>query len=152
MDRMFLNEFEHSLDEKSRAVLPAQHRRSVSEEALLERLYLVPGDGDECLELYPRESWDRHIEKLKSRQRFGDQDWKEFLRDFYSSASEIQLDKQYRFAIPEASRNAAGIQRDVYFVGLGDYIEVWAKERWLARKKGRVGKRKTPAEGGERGP
>jgi MraZ protein len=146
---MFLNEFEHTLDDKSRAVLPAQHRRGVSEEALQDRLYLVPSDRDECLELYPRESWEKHIEELKSRRRFGDREWKEFLRDFYSSASEIQLDKQYRFGIPEASKIAAGIQRDVYFVGLGDYVEVWSKERWLARKKSRVGKRSTPAEGGE---
>jgi MraZ protein len=146
---MFLSDFEHSLDEKNRVVLPSPYRRGFAEEALQGRFYLVPSDEDECLELYPQECWEKHVTNLKTEHRFGSREWREFIRDFYSSASEIQLDKQYRFILPEASKNAAGIRRDVYFVGLGEFMEIWAKERWLARKEERKGKRKTPSREGD---
>ena len=142
---MFLGDFEHSLDEKSRVVLPASLRRGIAEEALQDRFYLVPSDEDECLEFHPRDSWERYVAELKVGHDYGNRAWRNFLRDLYSSASEIQLDKQYRFLVPEASRKAVGIQRDVYFVGLGDFVELWAKDRWQERKKQRAGKRQTPS-------
>ena len=142
---MFLGEIEHSLDDKNRVVLPAPLRRGIAEESLLDRFYVVPSDEDECLELHPRQSWESYVATLRTRHSFGDRTWRDFLRDLYSAASEVQLDKQYRFTIAEATRKAAGVERDVYFVGLGEFVEIWDKEKWEARRQKRAGKRQTPA-------
>ena len=141
---MFLGDYEHSLDDKGRVVLPAALRRGIAEDALKDRFYLVPSDEDECLELHPRESWERFVAELERRHQLGVRSWRDFLRDLYSTSTELQLDKQYRFMVPEASKNAVGIERDVYFVGLGDFIEIWSKANWQKRREQRRGQRKTP--------
>lgn len=142
---MFLGDYEHSLDDKNRVVLPSQLRRGIPEEHLHDRFYIVRSDEDECLELHPRESWDEFVGELKQNRDRGHRPWREFLRDLYSSASELQLDKQYRFLVPEANKNAVGIDKDLYFVGMGDFIEIWARDRWEKRCTERAGKRVTPS-------
>ena len=142
---MFLGEYEHALDDKGRIILPAPLRRGIAEEALKDRFYLVPSDEDECLELRPRASWEGFLAELKGSLTFGDPAGREFLRDLYSAASEIQLDKQYRFLVPEARKRAVGIEDgEVYFIGMGDFIELWSRPRWEKRREVRAGKRKTP--------
>jgi MraZ protein len=145
---MFLGDFEHSLDDKNRVILPAPLRRGITEDELQDRFYLVPSDEDECLELHPRRSWDQYVTDLKDRYDWGDRTWRDFLRDLYSTACEIQLDKQYRFLLPETCKKAVAVQKDVYFVGLGEFVEIWSKERWEGRRVKRAGKRITPARRG----
>ena len=40
------------------------------------------------------------------------------------------VDKQGRIMIPPSLRAHAGIARDIYFVGVGEQIEVWDRERY----------------------
>jgi MraZ protein len=142
---MFLGDFEHSLDEKNRVVLPSPFRRGLADQVLEDCFYLVPSDGDQCLELHPRASWERYVQDLKERHDLADAEWREFLRDLYSSACELQLDKQYRFPVPDATKSAAGIDREVYFVGMGEFVEIWDRGRWVERREARKGKRRTPS-------
>ncbi|MEM7235136.1 MAG: division/cell wall cluster transcriptional repressor MraZ, partial [Planctomycetota bacterium] len=60
------------------------------------------------------------------------------------SANEIVLDKNNRFVVPETQKNEAGMEKDVVFIGMWDRVEVWDKERWIARKKDRAGKQSPP--------
>ena len=41
---------------------------------------------------------------------------------------EVNRDGQGRVIIPKALRREAEIEKDVVTVGMGDYIEIWAKE------------------------
>jgi MraZ protein len=89
--------------------------------------------------------WLAFVRGLEARYAPKDEEAQEFFRDLLSSAVEVQLDKQYRFLIPDARRIEAGIVRDVYFIGVSKKIEIWAKERWDARRSGRQGLMKPPA-------
>jgi MraZ protein len=136
---MFLGTYEHALDEKNRVVLPAGLRKYISEAQLEGGFVLAAGTRNQCLDLHPMAEWLAFVRGLESRYLPEDEEAQEFFRDLLSSAVEVQLDKQYRFLIPDARRVEAGIERDVYFVGVSKKIEIWPKERWDARKAGRKG-------------
>jgi MraZ protein len=142
---MFLGEYEHSLDDKNRVVLPASHRKEISEEKLTKGFVISRGKLSQCLDLHPKGEWVRLVRHLESRYPYEDEDAQEYLRDLFSSAEEVQLDKQFRFVVPEARRVEAGIEKDVYFVGNSRKIEIWPKERWEARRRERLGKFRPPA-------
>ena len=54
-------------------------------------------------------------------------------RFFFSSAVELNPDKQGRVLIPGNLREYAGLDKDVVLAGVIDKIEVWDKERWGAQ-------------------
>ena len=141
---MFLGISEHSLDEKNRVVMPLVFRKDISEQRLKEGFVLAAGSENRYLELHFMEDWRSHVQKMEDRYAPDDVLGQEYLRDLHSSAVEVELDKQYRFLIPEARREEAGIQRDVCFVGMQKRIEIWAKDRWEERQKERKGKMRIP--------
>jgi transcriptional regulator MraZ len=142
---MFLGTYEHALDDKNRVVLPAGLRKYISEARLEGGFVLAAGTRNQCLDLHPMAEWLAFVRGLEARYPPEDEEAQEFFRDLLSSAVEVQLDKQYRFLIPDARKVEAGIERDVYFVGVSKKIEIWAKERWDARKSGRQGIMRPPA-------
>ena len=141
---MFLGTSEHSLDDKNRVVLPLGFRRDISDDKLREGFVLAAGSENKCLELHFREDWRAYIQKMEARYTPDDMDGQEFLRDLHSSAVEVQLDKQYRFLIPDGRKEEAGIVRDVFFVGMNKKIEIWSKDRWQERQKARKGLMRVP--------
>ena len=42
----------------------------------------------------------------------------------------VEVDKQGRILIPAKLRMAAGLEKEVVFVGVLSKIEIWSKERW----------------------
>jgi len=144
---MFLGKFEHSLDDKNRVVLPLAYRRDMSEEKLQEGFVIFAGSDEQYLELHTKEKWLLHSEELKkayaAQGKAGEQD----LIDLYSNAYEVQLDKQYRFIVPDSSMELAGIKRDVVFVGMTEKAVIYSRERWEVREKGRRKARSAQAKG-----
>ena len=51
-------------------------------------------------------------------------------RYFLAGATECEVDKQGRILIPTKLRVAAGLDKEVVFVGVLSKIEIWSKERW----------------------
>ena len=49
-------------------------------------------------------------------------------RQFVSEAETVQLDASGRLLVPKRCLQAANIQQDVQFVGMGDTIEIWARQ------------------------
>jgi MraZ protein len=140
---MFLGEYEHSLDDKNRVVLPSGLRKDISEEKLAKGFILARGSMSRCLDLHPKTEWMRLLKHLESYP-YENEEAQEYLRDLFSSAEEVQLDKQFRFLIPDARRIEAGIEKDVYFVGVMKKIEIWPKQLWETRREERRGKFKPP--------
>jgi MraZ protein len=52
---------------------------------------------------------------------------------FFSDAAELEFDRQGRINLPGHLRDYAGIgaaDAEAVMVGVNDYIELWAKDRW----------------------
>lgn len=133
---MFLGEYEHSLDDKFRVVLPSAIRRLMGDSQVEKGFVLVPNDASECLELHTWEAFERRIDELEqTHDLHRSESSREFMRKYAGRATRVQCDSQGRILVPESSRRTVGIERDVVFVGLVRFLEVWAKESWESREK-----------------
>ena len=123
---MFSGRYEYSIDDKSRVSIPAKFREvlSTNHDA---RLILTNLDG--CIVAYPYQEWLAIQEKVSQAGPIR-KEARAFLRYFYSGASECPIDKLGRILIPQSLKTDAHIQKNVVIIGVGNKIEVWAKEKW----------------------
>lgn len=120
---MFTGEYQHSVDEKGRLIMPAKLREALGD------VFMITKGLDGCLFVYPREEWNVLEDKLK-KLPFTNKDARAFARFFFSGAAECETDKQGRALINGNLREYAGINRDVVIIGVGTRLEIWAKENW----------------------
>jgi len=114
------------MDEKGRLSIPSKFRELLSARGENE---LVLTDFDSCLTAYPKGEWRVLEEKMKQLSMI-QKDVRNFLRLFYSSATEVPLDPQGRILIPPQMRERARLDREVVLLGLLNKIEIWDKESW----------------------
>lgn len=120
---MLMGKYQNSMDAKFRMIVPAKYREELGHKCVLTR------GIDKCLYIYPVSQWNRFMEKLSSLPT-ADPNARAFIRHFYASAVEAEIDKQGRMVLPQELREYAGIEKDLVTVGILDKIEVWSKEEW----------------------
>ena len=116
--------YEHSIDAKGRLSIPAKLR-----EELGVTFYLAMG-VDECLAIYPQETWNRFTEKFASLPM----SQSAAMRPLFANASKCELDSQGRIVIPQKLRKYAGLEKDAVIIGVNDRAEIWSAETWNARE------------------
>lgn len=116
--------YEHSIDAKGRLFIPAKLR-----EELGVTFYLAMG-VDECLAIYPQETWNRFTEKFASLPM----SQSAAMRPLFANASKCELDSQGRIVIPQKLRKYAGLEKDAVIIGVNDRAEIWSTETWNARE------------------
>lgn len=121
---MFSGEFEHSIDEKGRLIIPARLRSDVAQDVFITRGF------DGCLFVYPIETWGEmaeHLNRLPTTQPAA-----RYVSRLLFAGNETRLDKQGRISIPAPLREHADIQLggEVVVVGVNNRIELWSKARW----------------------
>jgi MraZ protein len=120
---LFLGEFDHSIDDKSRLAVPARFRA-----ALQDGLVITRG-LDRCLVLWDTESWRSQAERVRTLNQW-QSDARRLQRHFFSGAVSAQPDKLGRVVIPQFLRDYAQLENEVVVVGLADRIEVWSRAEW----------------------
>ena len=116
--------YEHSIDAKGRLFIPAKLR-----EELGVTFYLAMG-VDECLAIYPQETWNRFTEKFASLPM----SQSAAMRPLFANASKCELDSQGRIVIPQKLRKYAGLEKDAVIIGVNDRAEIWSAETSNARE------------------
>ncbi len=119
---MLKGEYEYTLDDRGRLVMPPRFRGPMGERFVATRGF------DGCVVLYPLLEWQRVEAKLAAEPLEN----RRLVRYLLGSAVECELDRQGRFLLPQPLRDHAGINRDAVVVGLVNKVEVWSKERWHA--------------------
>ena len=61
-----------------------------------------------------------------------------------ASARSVDLDKQYRFVLPDDKKKQVGVRKEVVFIGMRDKIEIWAGEAYEVYRASREGKQEPP--------
>jgi MraZ protein len=123
--RLFTGSFDHSIDDKSRLVLPAPFRPRLAGGA-----YLGPLDG--CLGLWP----DDEIEAVFARWDDGvalGLVSEEAAETFVASTFPVQPDAQGRIVVHRSLRTFAELAGPVMVVGARTRLGVWGRERWDRR-------------------
>ena len=126
---MFCGQYEHSIDDKGRLIIPARIREALRD-GYEERCVVTRGI-EPYVALYPKGEWENFMRKVKSLPR-ANANARWFLRKIFGMATESDLDKQGRILLPQPLRDFAGITKEVVVVGVLDHVEIWSKERWEA--------------------
>ncbi len=120
---MLLGEFNHSIDEKGRLIIPAKLRDDLGEN------FVICNGLEGCLFVYSQEEWNKFVTELEALPRMS-KDARIYKRYFFGSASEGTFDKQGRVLVPPPLRKTANLEKDVVLVGVQDHVEIWDKARW----------------------
>lgn len=120
---MFIGEYQHTLDEKGRIIMPSKFREGLGQE------FVMTKGLDNCLFVYPKSEWKVLEEKLRTLP-LTNKDARAFIRFFFSGATECILDKQGRVLIPQNLREHSKLEKDAVIIGVSSRIEIWSKEEW----------------------
>lgn len=120
----FHGRFTHSLDEKSRLMLPKKYH-----DALKGELYLVLGMEEGCVYLYTSEAYQSEAERFV---KFDDLiiEERRLKRTFFSNVTDCALDKLGRLLLPKDLLTRTGIVKEVVIIGSGNRLEIWDKQRY----------------------
>ncbi len=120
---MIIGEYEHSLDAKSRLIMPAKLREDIGEK------FIITKGLDGCLFGFSKQEWENFEDKLKTLP-LTNKNARDFVRFFLSGAIEEELDKQGRFLIPANLKEYANLDKEIVITGVGTRIEIWDKNKW----------------------
>ncbi|HHY69656.1 MAG TPA: division/cell wall cluster transcriptional repressor MraZ [Bacillota bacterium] len=124
----FVGEYLHTVDDKGRLALPVKFRDSLGPR------FIIARGLDKCLFVYPHEEWSNIMDKLKALP-LNQKDGRNFVRYFLSGATEVEPDKQGRVILQQNLRDYAGLNKEVFVLGVGSRIEIWDKETWENAKR-----------------
>ena len=116
-------QFNSTLDEKGRILLPVRLRDQLSGSSLV----LTRG-VDKCLWLFPEEKWNKVSKVLLKHSSLFKAKSQMIQRRLLAPATEIIVDKNGRMKIPSSLVRSSGLVRDCIFIGLDDHVEIWDEE------------------------
>ena len=125
---MIIGEYRSKIAEKKRVSLPKKFRDELGEEIILTRGY------EDSLIIVNKDMWSRVAQEVIDGS-FINKNIRDTSRFLVGGATEITIDKQGRFLIPDSLFEHAGLTKDVVFIGLVNWIEIWDREKWDQRLK-----------------
>ncbi|MBP5600495.1 MAG: division/cell wall cluster transcriptional repressor MraZ [Lachnospiraceae bacterium] len=122
---MFMGEYNHSVDEKGRLIIPSKFREELGNE------FVITKGLDDCLFIYNNTEWKALEDKLRALP-LTNKNARTFARFMLGGAATVELDKQGRILIPQVLRTFASLDKEIVLVGIANRIEIWNKANWEA--------------------
>ncbi|MBD3328911.1 division/cell wall cluster transcriptional repressor MraZ [Candidatus Dojkabacteria bacterium] len=123
---MVIGEYTSKLGEKKRLSIPKKFRDEMGGDLIITRGY------EKSLVLTNKKMWEKVAGEV-TKGSFIDKNIRETSRFLVGSASEIQTDKLGRFVVPTGLLEYANLKKEIVFIGLVNWVEVWAKEMWVKK-------------------
>ncbi len=120
---MFYGEFQHTIDPKGRVIIPAAFRAELGVK------FMITKGLEGCLFIFSETQWNNLVNKIETLP-LSNTNARAFNRFFFSTASQCELDKNYRILIPQALRSHAELEKDINIIGVGTRVEIWSRENW----------------------
>jgi MraZ protein len=121
---MFLGTYLVSVTSGKRTAIPSIFRQKLGQRVILAKWY------ENCLVLSSRESWDALLERITGGEKMVIEPIRETEHFIFASAYEAEVDDQGRIVLPDRLVSYADLGDQVYFLGIGDRVEIWNKEVW----------------------
>lgn len=119
-----------NMDAKGRLAMPARQR-----EPLLSRcggqIVVTIDTQATCLVIYPLPDWERIEQQVQALPALKPA-VKRFQRLVLGYATDLELDNNGRYLLPQSLRDYARLEKKLVLVGQGNKLELWAEELWLA--------------------
>lgn len=120
-----LGNFTFVLDQKSRLIIPSVFR-TVLLEYYSNKIVLVYGIK-KTIQVLPEKLHKEIVGELLKYPSY-DEDAEVFRRIYTTYAFQTEFDKQGRFVLKQELKEYAGIRFEGIITGIGDRMEIWAKE------------------------
>lgn len=120
---MFLGQYDHSIDAKSRLTVPVKFRAALASGA-----YVVQG-FERNLMVYTTESFERLAKRAYSHT-MTDPEVRAMWRVVFGGARQVNLDSAGRILIPTFLLEYAVLGTEAAIVGTGEYFEIWNPDDW----------------------
>lgn len=121
----FTGSYEHSLDGKGRVIVPSSLR-----EALGENFTVGLNPDVRALALYPTQEWEAVKQKLEHVDLFNRKANRCKRQILGNAFTECNMDTQGRVLLPPTLRTLGQLTKDLVFVGMDRYVEIWDAERY----------------------
>ena len=123
----FLGEYEATIDNKGRFLLPAGIKKQLPEGDNTQ--FVVNRGFEKCLTLYPIKTWEPIFTEISKLNDF-DPKVREFRRYFLNGATVLELDTANRLLIPPNLKEHAGLEKDIVLVSAINKLEIWDKSKY----------------------
>ena len=124
----FRGHYEHSLDSKNRLSIPTRFRAAFSSGTVLAK------EPEPCVAIWTPATNEAIISRALGGLNPMGSEHRKLSRFFQGNSFEVELDASGRVTLPPPLLAHAGIEKEVVVVGVGDHLEVWARERWQAEQ------------------
>ena len=126
---MFTSEgtYTSTLDRNGRFQLPSAILRNV--DAANNGRFVINRSTEKCLTLYPINVWNVYKERLNRLNSFNP-GYRQAIRYFMGSATEIKLDAKNRLLIPKPLSQYAVLDKELLIVGMTSFIEIWDPKQY----------------------
>jgi MraZ protein len=121
---MFLGTYLVSVTSGKRVSIPSPLRENLGKELVLSQWY------EKCLVLVSKSSLNTLLSRVTGGQGTIVEPIRKTEHFIFASSFEVIPDEQGRIVIPDRLFAYAGLADQVYFLGVGDRIEIWNKEAW----------------------
>jgi len=122
---MFLGQFHHSFDEKSRLTVPSRFRDDFAD-----GVFVIQG-FDRNLMVLTAPAFDAIYQHVMSMNIL-DPQARYLRRHIIGKGNQVELDGSGRILISQDLRAWADLETEVIIVGQGNYFEVWKPDLWQA--------------------
>jgi len=123
----FVGRFAHTLDPKGRLILPARFRSEFERGGHLSQHF------EGCVALWTPGEFARQLSEVLEDAKSGDVQARNRARVWAAGSSDVEVDRQGRFALPQSAREFANLTADVLIIGAIDRIELWNPQRFEQR-------------------
>jgi MraZ protein len=123
----FLGEYEVSVDNRGRLLLPAGIRKQIPEG--FGEKFVVNRGFEKCVTIYTMDVWNVIHQKVNKLNSFKE-DVRLFKRLFLNGACYADIDNADRILIPKQLMEHAGIVKEAVLTAQGDKLELWDKDTY----------------------
>lgn len=127
----FFGNFELTIDEKNRLLIPVDVRRALDPEKNGNVLFLTLGKNGKPW-IWPEQLFKQHAEG-RGTDLAPDQQDLDFDHLVFACSTRLELDKQGRVLIPE--KELKGIGKEITLSSARDHLEIWNRAEWDERRR-----------------
>ncbi len=129
---ILFGEYELTIDDKNRMLVPSEIRKSLVPERDGEAFFMVVGQN-QMPWLYPEKFYETLVSQAPA-EMMPDEELLAFDQMNFALASRMEWDKQGRVLIAEKTLRRTGLQREITLVGVRDHLELWNRPDWEVRR------------------
>jgi MraZ protein len=116
-----------NLDTKGRLAIPARHRDALVQAG--DGRLVLTAHPHRCLLLYPAPAWEPIRDKIQAAPSF-DPHSAAVKRVMLGNARDGEIDAAGRILVAPELREYAGLDKQVWLVGMGSHFEIWSDAGW----------------------